>query len=221
MKAFSSLTTALSALLALTLTSVTPVQGGNTLSHVLIPRNNDPNRHFQNTHPNGPPMDPPPTVPHLEWNSQIGHNQQSRQGSGGDGSSQQFQPYANFALQNDDTFQQQQQQQQQLRFASGTQSGGSGGGCRTRDRVYLPDMQSFLIQTPLTYAEAVQACVACGSELVLVDGTNVDRFREAFSSLGLYGDQQLWIKSWYGEQVHRQGSCPGVYVNAMMGNRLE
>ncbi|KAG0274941.1 hypothetical protein BGZ96_004010, partial [Linnemannia gamsii] len=69
-----------------------------------------------------------------------------------------------------------------------------GPGCRTRDRVYLPDMQSFLIKTPLSYEEAVQACEACGSELVLIDGTNVDRFREAFSSLGLFTDQRFWIK---------------------------
>ncbi|KAK5799364.1 hypothetical protein F5H01DRAFT_357280 [Linnemannia elongata] len=97
----------------------------------------------------------------------------------------------------------------------------AGPGCRTRDRVYLPDMQSFLIKTPLTYEEAVQACEACGSELVLVDGTNVDRFREAFSSLGLFSDQRFWIKSWFGEQVQRQGDCPATYINPFMGNRLE
>ncbi|KAF8923465.1 hypothetical protein BGZ47_004743, partial [Haplosporangium gracile] len=98
---------------------------------------------------------------------------------------------------------------------------GPGLGCRTRDRVYLPDMQSFLIKTSLTYEEAVQACEACGSELVLVDGTNVDRLREAFSSLGLFSDQRFWIKSWFGEQVQRQGDCPATYINPFMGNRLE
>ncbi|KAG0280549.1 hypothetical protein BGZ95_009672 [Linnemannia exigua] len=97
----------------------------------------------------------------------------------------------------------------------------NGPGCRTRDRVYLPDMQSFLIKTPLTYEEAIQACGACGSELVLIDGTNVDRFREAFSSLGLFADQRFWIKSWFNEQVQRQGTCPATYVNSLMGNRLE
>ncbi|KAF9191565.1 hypothetical protein BGZ51_007128 [Haplosporangium sp. Z 767] len=82
-------------------------------------------------------------------------------------------------------------------------------------------MQSFLIAAPLTYLEALQACVACRSELVLVDGTNVDRFAEAFRSLGIYADQTLWIKSWYGQQVRSQGSCPATYVNSLMGNRLQ
>ncbi|GJJ75336.1 hypothetical protein EMPS_07694 [Entomortierella parvispora] len=109
------------------------------------------------------------------------------------------------------------QNQNQLQFQQQQQ----GPPCRSRDRVYLPDMQSFVIQTPLTYQEAAQACAACGSELVLIDGTLVDRFREAFSSLGLYGDQRLWIKSWYGEQVPTMGACPAVYVNTLMGNRLE
>ncbi|KAF9919834.1 hypothetical protein FBU30_010473 [Linnemannia zychae] len=82
-------------------------------------------------------------------------------------------------------------------------------------------MQSFLIKAPLTYEEAVQACMACGSELVLIDGTNYDRFREAFSSLGLFGDQYFWIKSWFGEQVQNQGACPATFINTLMGNRLE
>ncbi|KAF9958239.1 hypothetical protein BGZ70_009255 [Mortierella alpina] len=93
--------------------------------------------------------------------------------------------------------------------------------CPTRDRVYLPDMQSFLIKTPLTYQEAIQACIACGSELVLVDGTNIDRFREAFSSLGLYGDQTFWIKSWFGESTRSANECPAAIINSLMGHRLE
>ncbi|KAG0050317.1 hypothetical protein BGZ83_004898 [Gryganskiella cystojenkinii] len=100
----------------------------------------------------------------------------------------------------------QNQQQQQLQFQQQ-----QGLPCRTRDRVYLPDMQSFVIQSPMTYQEAQQACMACGSELVLIDGTLVDRFREAFSSLGF----------WYGEQVPNTGVCPAVLVNTLMGNRLE
>ncbi|KAG0343359.1 hypothetical protein BG004_005370 [Podila humilis] len=130
--------------------------------------------------------------------------QSSRQNQGRQGATQ-FQPFQ--------TFQQQQQQQ----FGGG---GGVGPGCRSRDRVYLPDMQSFLIQGSLTYPEAIQACQACGSELVLVDGTNIDRFREAFTSLGLYGDQKLWIKSWFGESVEVSSACPAVQIDPLMGNRL-
>ncbi|KAG0314188.1 hypothetical protein BGZ99_008303 [Dissophora globulifera] len=183
------------------------VQGGNILSHTLFAPRNHPNNQLNNhPHPNNDPLPPPSTVPHLEWNSELGHNplnQQSRQG--GD-RAQEFQPYANFAIQDQQLF--------------GT-TVGDEPGCRTRDRVYLPDMQSFLIKVPLTYLEAVQACRACRSELVLIDGTNVDHFREAFTSLGLYGDQRFWIKSWFGEQLERQGFCPAVTVNALMGNRLE
>ncbi|KAF9941112.1 hypothetical protein BGZ65_005005 [Modicella reniformis] len=119
-------------------------------------------------------------------------NHQSRQG----GERGQFQPHADFALQEDLLLgQQQQNQYQQVHFGTVAPSGNGGPPCRARARVYLPDMQSFLIQTPLNYQEAVQACVACGSELVSIDGTNLERFREAFSSLGLYGDQHFWVNS--------------------------
>ncbi|CAO3566442.1 unnamed protein product [Mortierella alpina] len=145
--------------------------------------------------------------------------QQSRQG--GD-RAQQFEPYANFALQ----LQEQQQQQQQpsaqnMPMMAAANAPRAAVACPTRDRVYLPDMQSFLIKTPLTYSEAVQACIACGSELVLVDGTNIDRFQEAFSSLGLYGDQTFWIKSWFGESTRSANECPAARINSLMGNRLE
>ncbi|KAF9112893.1 hypothetical protein BGX27_002600, partial [Mortierella sp. AM989] len=167
---------------------------------------NDPNNDLSND------VNRPSTVSHLEWNSQIGSQQQSRQG----GERNQFEPYARFSLQDE-------QNMPQFGQVEPSSAAGTSGGppCRSRDRVYLPDMQSFLIQTPLTYQEAVQACIACGSELVLVDGTNVDRFREAFSSLGMYGDQRFWIKSWFGEQITREGDCSAALVNPMMGNRLE
>ncbi|KAI1298993.1 hypothetical protein EDD11_006574 [Mortierella claussenii] len=102
------------------------------------------------------------------------------------GQNQEFRPYAHFALQDTHAH--------GVQPVFGQVHDAPPSPCRSRDRVYLPDMQSFLIKTPLTYQEAIQACIACGSELVLVDGTNVDRFREAFSSLGLYGDQRFWIK---------------------------
>ncbi|KAF9996285.1 hypothetical protein BGZ79_009984 [Entomortierella chlamydospora] len=180
---------------------------------------NDPNNHFPND------VNRPSSVSHLEWNSQIGstpqqHNQESRQG----GERHQFEPYASFPFRDDINSPSPGQVQfiPVVGMAGSSSSSNSGGPpCRSRDRVYLPDMQSFLIKTPLTYQEAVQACSACGSELVLVDGTNVDRFKESFSSLGLYGDQKLWIKSWFGERVNGEGICPAVFVNAMMGNRLE
>ncbi|KFH62868.1 hypothetical protein MVEG_11393 [Podila verticillata NRRL 6337] len=137
--------------------------------------------------------------------SQVVEGQhQNRQGA----APSQFQPYQNFQLE---------QQQQQM---GNNGAIGGGPGCSSRDRVYLPDMQSFLIQVPLTYPEAMQACQACGSELVLVDGTNIDRFAEAFTSLGLYGDQKLWIKSWFGEPVRTPGTCPAVQIDPLMGNRL-
>ncbi|KAK3821230.1 MAG: hypothetical protein J3Q66DRAFT_149150 [Benniella sp.] len=205
--------------LALACFTAQSAQGGNIISHILRPRN-DPNNDLPNTHP--PNMHPPTitTASRLEWNSQIGHRpsfQQSRQG----GDRGQFQPYANFALQEEH------HAHQQVQFGTmppgpAAAAGGNGPPCRSRNRVYLPDMQSFLIQTPLTYQEAVQACIACGSELVLIDGTNLERFREAFTSLGgLYGDQHFWIKSWFGEEVDHQGACPAVLVNPLMGNRLE
>lgn len=249
MKSPLKFATGLPAFLALTLVcfSTQGAQGGNIFSHIIPPRN-DPNRDLHNADP--PNMHPPTTTAsRLEWNSQIGHHpphQQSRQG----GDRGQFQPYANFALQEEH------HPHQQLQFGTmppaPAAAEGNGPPCRTRNRVYLPDMQSFLINTPLTYQEAVQACIACGSELVLIDGTNLERFREAFSSLGLYGDQHFWIKrqvylipkrdeervvatechysysnsrmninSWFGEQVDQQGACPAVLVNQLMGNRLE
>ncbi|CAO3566443.1 unnamed protein product [Mortierella alpina] len=201
------------------------IQGGQLFSHH-APRGNDPAHHLHPQNQAPPPSQsnnqPPahghaPPVPHLEWNSQIG--QQSRQG--GD-RAQQFEPYANFALQ----LQEQQQQQQQpsaqnMPMMAAANAPRAAVACPTRDRVYLPDMQSFLIKTPLTYSEAVQACIACGSELVLVDGTNIDRFQEAFSSLGLYGDQTFWIKSWFGESTRSANECPAARINSLMGNRLE
>ncbi|KAF9347429.1 hypothetical protein BGX26_001072 [Mortierella sp. AD094] len=211
--------------LAYSSSSLSVVQGGQTLSHMFAStqrRNNDlndPNNHFPND------INRPSTVSHLEWNSQIGatpqqHNQQSRQG----GERNEFEPYASFPFQDDPNLPPLGQVQPfPVAGTAGSSSTSGGPPCRSRDRVYLPDMQSFLIKAPLTYQEAVQACSACGSELVLVDGTNVDRFMEAFSSLGLYGDQRLWIKSWFGERISTEGEgiCPAVLVNSMMGNRLE
>ncbi|KAG0036502.1 hypothetical protein BGZ82_004129 [Podila clonocystis] len=173
------------ALLAMTLSSHV-VEGGQVFSHIFAPRRDhaqDLHAH-PNLHPNNAASSSsssssnPGPIPHLEWNSQIGQ-QQSRQGA----APSQFQPYHNFQL-----------EQQQQQMGNNGINGGSGPECRSRDRVYLPDMQSFLIQVPLSYQEAMQACQACGSELVLIDGTNIDRFAEAFSSLGWYGDKKLWIK---------------------------
>ncbi|KAF9406357.1 hypothetical protein BGZ94_003145 [Podila epigama] len=184
------------------------VQGGQIFSQ-LLPRR-DHNQDLHHPHPSSLSYSSSSSnpVPHLDWNSQTGQQLgSSRQGQ----PPSQFQPYDTFQLE-----QQQQQQQQQLQ----QQIGSSGPPCRSRDRVYLPDMQSFLIQSPLTYAEAVQACQACRSELVLVDGTNIDRFAEAFSSLGLYGDKKFWIKSWFGEAISTPNVCPAVQVDPLMGNRL-
>lgn len=172
------------AFLAMTMLASQVVEGGQAFSHIFAPRRDHAqDLHHPNLHPNNAASSSSSSsapVPHLEWNSQIGQHQ-SRQGA----ALSQFQPYQNFQLE-------QQHQQQQQMGNNGANEGGPG--CRSRDRVYLPDMQSFLIQVPLTYPEAMQACQACGSELVLVDGTNIDRFAEAFTSLGLYGDQKLWIK---------------------------
>ncbi|KAG0362645.1 hypothetical protein BG005_004762 [Podila minutissima] len=197
------------ALLAMTMLAPHAVEGGQVFSHIFAPRR-DHAQDLHNAHPNLHPNNAasssnPDPVPHLEWNSQIGQHQ-SRQGGG---APSQFQPYHNFQL-----------EQQQQHMGSSSNGAGGGPGCRSRDRVYLPDMQSFLIQVPLTYPEAIQACQACGSELVLVDGTNIDRFAEAFTSLGLYGDKKLWIKSWFGEPVRTPGTCPAVQIDPLMGNRL-
>ncbi|KAF8952565.1 hypothetical protein BGZ46_003438 [Entomortierella lignicola] len=214
-------------LLVLAYSSTSVVQGGQIFSHTHAPpnhrRNNDPNDFNNHLHNND--INRPNTASHLEWNSQIGASpspptgpaahQQSRQG----GERGQFQPYANFALQDDQNIPQFGQAQPSPAAGSGS-TGTVDTPCRSRDRVYLPDMQSFLIQSALTYQEAVQACVACGSELVLIDGTNIDRFQEAFSSIGLYGDQRLWIKSWFGEYV-ANGACPATFINSAMGNRLD
>ncbi|KAF9438373.1 hypothetical protein BGZ76_008284 [Entomortierella beljakovae] len=190
----------------------TVVQGGHTFSRIFphhSSRNNNnnvPNTNLQNNsnHPSSTPAS------HLEWNSQLGSLRQSQS----DGEPGQVDAYANFAVQ---------ENQNSPQFGQVESNTGDDVPCRTRDRVYLPDMQSYLISTHLTYQEAVQACIACGSELVLVDGTNIDRFREAFSSLGLYGDQRFWIKRqvWFGERQNAQGTCPAVLVNSLMGNRLE
>ncbi|KAG0334547.1 hypothetical protein BG000_008231 [Podila horticola] len=186
------------ALLAMSMLTSHVVEGGQVFSHIFAPRRDHAqDLHHPNLQPNNAASSSNPgPVPHLEWNSQIGQqpNHQSRQGA----ALSQFQPYNNFQLE--------QQQQQHM----GSNIGGSGPGCRSRDRVYLPDMQSFLIQTPLTYQEAMQACQACGSELVLVDGTNIDRFAEAFTSLGF----------WFGEPVRTPGTCPAVQIDPLMGNRL-
>ncbi|KAG0207396.1 hypothetical protein BGX31_002565, partial [Mortierella sp. GBA43] len=211
MKSFKS---TLAVLAAAVLCAPSVVQGGNMFSlHRHHGPRNDPNRDLHSE----------PVVSHLEWNSQIGYGQghQSRQG----GERGQFQPYADFALQEE--LQRQQQHQQFGAMSTNDNHEGSSSQqqlpCRDRDRVYLPDMQSFLIKAPMTYQEAVQACLACRSELVLIDVTNLDRFPESFRSLGYYADQHYWIKSWFGrdDTTNQQGTCPAAYVNSMMGCRLE
>ncbi|KAG0260446.1 hypothetical protein BG011_001882 [Mortierella polycephala] len=221
MKPTCTLAVVLAPLLLALSTVATPVQGGHFFSHLFSPRGNDPNHqlHHHNQqqqqqqyhHPNNPVGGQnPASIPHLEWNSQIGHQQQSRQG----GERNQFEFNANLGLQDNTPG-------QQLGLDHTSTPEVMAAPCRRENLVYLPDMQSFLIAAPLTHPEALQACIDCRSELVLVDGTNVDRFAEAFRSLGIYADQTLWIKSWFGQQVRGQGSCPAAYVNSLMGSRLE
>ncbi|KAF9154246.1 hypothetical protein DFQ26_000295, partial [Actinomortierella ambigua] len=159
-------------------TSVAMVDAGQVMSHLIPGRQASEGRH-------------PPPVSHLDWNSQVAtgfsqrplHNHPAPPPPPSGQAAHPSPPVVDL-------------QQQQQPSSSSSSSNRGEVDCPTNDRVYLPDMQSFLIRTRMSYADAMAVCRACGSELVLVDGSNVDRLRESFQSLGgLYAGQRFWIKS--------------------------
>ncbi|KAF9978024.1 hypothetical protein BGZ73_003951, partial [Actinomortierella ambigua] len=171
------------------------VHAGQLMSH-LIPGHR--------THPGSNEERAPAPVSHLEWNSQVATGFDQRP----------MQPVQEGQAQPSPLDIQQQQQQ-----PSGSNQRLAEVDCPTNDRVYLPDMQSFLIRIQMPHAEATAVCRACGSELLLVDGSNVDRLRESFQSLGgLYSGRQFWIKSWFGQRV-AGAMCPAVEIDPLMDSR--
>ncbi|KAG0235567.1 hypothetical protein BGW42_005006 [Actinomortierella wolfii] len=187
------------AVLATSLLQLHATHAGQIMSHLI------PHRHAT-------PGGQQPRVSGLEWNSQVATGFEQRP------LSPPVHPLDGPSM----TPGQQQQHDGQPSLDQQTRPGATAVGCPTNDRVYLPDMQSFLIRIRMPYQQAMEVCRACGSELLLVDGSNVDRLRESFQSLGgLYGGQRFWIRSWFGQPVRGgAGMCPAVEIDPLMDSRL-